>query len=239
MNSTPQPTSEEEAIDPEIARFVADVLAGSAGPEASLDEQRLAAERGREAWSRGGPAMKRTLDLTTAEDVRVRLFDASGEQDPRPALIYVHGGGFVLFSLETHDRLMREYAARTGAIVLGVDYSLSPEARFPTALHEVAAVVDWVEQAGPALGIDPARVAIGGDSAGANLALAASLLLRDRGEGERIAAMLFNYGFFDADFATASQERHGGPGKLLTSEELAWYLENYLGGAADWQNPLA
>ena len=140
---------------------------------------------------------------------------------------------------DTHDRLMREYAARSGAVVIGVDYALSPEARFPVALHQVHAVARWVAEQAGSLGIDPRRIGIGGDSAGANLSLATALHLRDQGEGSLLAAMLFNYGFFDADFTTASQRQHGHAGALLTTSELDGYLNAYLGEGDARTDPLA
>ena len=236
---------QEEPIDAEIACFVSAILGGSADQpdlaNRSFDEQRAAAAKIRTTWRQGGPAMLRIRDLTAShglQNVRVRLFEPDGAEKGRSALVYLHGGGFTLFSLETHDRLMREYAARAGMVVVGVDYSLSPEARFPVALHEVLAVVEWLGERAEELGLDPRRIAIGGDSAGANLSLATCLMLRDGGRGDRVAAMLFNYGFFDADFKTPSQRQHGGAGKLLTSEELAAYLGNYL-GERPWTDPLA
>ncbi len=237
--------TETERIDAEIARFVSAIMEASADqPDLarSLAEQRVAAETGRARWRQGGPEMHRVRDLTAAANgiaVRVRLFEPHVPGgDLRPALVYCHGGGFTLFSLETHDRLMREYAARAGVVVVGVDYSLSPEVRFPTALHEIVATLDWLGETGEALGIAPRRISIGGDSAGANLSLAACLVLRDRGTRDRVAAMMFNYGFFDADFETPSQRLHGGDGKLLTTQELVGYLEHYLGDAP-WTDPLA
>jgi acetyl esterase len=233
-------------IDPEIARFVAAVQADyAAHPDLaarSPAERRAIAEKVRERWRQGGPAMARRVDLiapSAARGVPVRLLAAEEEAAPRPAMIYLHGGGFTTFSLDTHDRVMREYAARTGAIVIGVDYSLSPEAKFPTALNETVAVVDWLGAEGAALGVDPHRIAIGGDSAGANLALASAIVLRDRGQAGRLAAMVLNYGFFDADFTTASQRRHGGVDKMLSSEELTGYIEGYLGGTPHRDDPLA
>src|SRR5437870_13621625 len=97
--------------------------------------------------------------------VRIRCYGHCPNAGER-ALIYLHGGGWTLFSLDTHDRVMREYAARAGMIVAGVDYALSPEAKYPVALEQVVAV---------ARDLAPRSIAIGGDSAGANLALAACL----------------------------------------------------------------
>lgn len=233
-------------IDPEVATFVDQVQQGFARhpdlARMSFAEQRAVAEQVRAPWRQGGPAMDRTWDRvvsTPAGDVRLRLFDPGRPAGPGPALVYLHGGGFTTFSLDTHDRLMREYAARAGVLVIGVDYALSPEARFPTALNQVVGVLDWLFVAGEAVGVDPARVAVGGDSAGANLALAACLILRDRGAAVRPAALLSNYGFFDADFETASQRRFGDPGAMLTRDELAGFLDNYLGPGWSAPSPLA
>ena len=115
---------EDEAIDPDIARFVNAVLQGGVehGPATSHHEQRAIAEAIRTPWRQGGPVMARTRDLqvpTPTGQIRVRVFEPDERTQDRPALIYVHGGGFVLFSLDTHDRLMREYAGRTGAVVIG------------------------------------------------------------------------------------------------------------------------
>ncbi|MGA0604245.1 alpha/beta hydrolase fold domain-containing protein [Caulobacter sp. KR2-114] len=233
------------AIDPEVAVFVARVQRDFARhpdlARMSFAEQRAVAESVRAPWRQGGPVMLRTWELTApteAGDVRLRLFDPGRPAGPAPVLIYLHGGGFTTFSLDTHDRLMREYAARAGLLVIGVDYALSPEARFPTALNQVAGVLEHLLGGAEAC-VDPRRVAVGGDSAGANLAVAACLALRDKGAALRPAAMLCNYGFFDADFTTASQRRWGDPGAMLTREELAGFLDNYLGRGWSAPGPLA
>jgi acetyl esterase len=243
MAETGGAVADAEPIDPTVAKFAEGLTAGYAAypdlDQRPLSERRLIAEAVRAPWRAGGPGMQTTRDRTVeteAGPVRVRLFDASGAAGPRSALVYAHGGGFTSFSLETHDRLMREYAHRTGAVVVGVDYALSPEAKFPTALNQVAGVIAWL---GAQREFDPARIAAAGDSAGANLALSAALKLRDDGSAVRLAALLLNYGFFDADFNTPSQKRHGGSDKLLTTEELRWYLENYLAGTPHAANPLA
>lgn len=246
MNSD-RGSDQVEPIDPDIARFVAAIIEGSARypdlASRSYPERRAVAEEIRMPWRSGGPVMARREDLMVPywdRSVRVRLLvPESAAAGLRPALIYLHGGGFVLFSLDTHDRLMREYAAQGDVVVIGVDYSLSPEARFPTALHEIVAVIDWLKGAASGLGVDPARMAIGGDSAGANLALAACLALRDRGAGQPIAGMLLNYGFFDANFETPSQKRDGGPGGMLTVDELAGFLDEYFEPGAQRDDPLA
>jgi len=227
----PQPT-----IDPEIATFVQTMaLAWAAYPPfmtMPLAEARAVAEAVRAPWRAGGPTMARTREFmapTSTGAVRVRIYDP-GVGSPAPVLIYLHGGGFTLFSLDTHDRLMREYAAAGAFLVAGVDYPLSPEARYPLALDQLVDVVDWLAGPGAAdTGVDPARIAIGGDSAGANLSMAAALRLRDRGNADTLRGMLLNYGAFGAPCSDASEAAFGGPEALLNRAEVDYYIENYLG----------
>ncbi|MCG8506053.1 MAG: alpha/beta hydrolase fold domain-containing protein [Sphingomonadales bacterium] len=244
MTMPPAQSSESEDIDGEIQQFISAIQAETAKhphfAELAIADQRAILEAVRHPWSQGGPeASREDVNITgPAGRIPIRIIRAQGAPAPQPALVYFHGGGFTFFSTRTHDRVMREYAARSGAAVIGVDYALSPEAKFPVALNEAVAVIDQLAETGAEFGIDPERIAVGGDSAGANLALAASLILRDRGDGSRVRAMLLNYGFFDADFSTASHRRHGGPGEILTTDELAGYLHNYVGGTPHGDHPL-
>jgi acetyl esterase len=143
-----------------------------------------------------------------------------------------------MFSLDTHDRVMREYAARAGMIVVGVDYALSPEAKYPVALEQVAAVARFLAGHGDEWGVDPQRIAIGGDSAGANLAIATSLRLRDEDAGQLIRAMVLNYGVFDRLSSDDARERLGGPGNMLTSDEMEGFWRNYLRDDREADDPL-
>ncbi|MGZ7080721.1 MAG: alpha/beta hydrolase, partial [Thermoanaerobaculia bacterium] len=160
-----------------------------------------------------------------------------GGPTQKPALIYLHGGGWTFFSLDTHDRLMREYAARAGVIVAGVDYALSPEAKYPTALEQVVAVVRFLAGRGEEWGVDPQRIAIGGDSAGANLAIAACLRLRDESQAQLVRAMVLNYGVFDRRSSDEARERLGGPGNMLTSDEMEGFWRNYLRDEREADDP--
>ena len=143
-----------------------------------------------------------------------------------PVLIYAHGGGWMLFSLDTHDRLMREYASRARVTVVGVDYSLAPEAKFPRPVEELVSVVRWLRSEGASAGLFPSRIAIGGDSAGGNLAVATNLALIGAGE-QPLAAQLLNYGAFDPD-PRPSHGRFDGPDYNLTSHEMMDFWVNYL-----------
>lgn len=232
-------------LDPEIRRFVAEMSAGWARfPEfarASPAEARRIAEQVRAPWARGGPAMARSFEreiATEAGGVRLRVHDPVGGGG-RPALVYLHGGGWTIFSIHTHDRLMREYAARTGVTVVGVDYALAPEAKFPLALRQVVATVRYLAGHGAELAIDPRRLAIGGDSAGANLAVAAALELRDAGEPQRLRALLLNYGVFSRSSSPEAVLGLGASGNMLTAEEMESFWRNYLRDERDAENPLA
>ncbi len=228
-------------LDPDIRRFHHAINSGYAAypphPGQTLADRRQVAEIVRAPWTQGGPVMARTRDLYLGDrGVHVRIHEPVADGD-LPVMLYIHGGGWMLFSLDTHDRVMREYAARAGVAVVGVDYSLSPEAKFPTALEEIVAVVDAIRagQAGP--GLDPTCMAIGGDSAGANMAVAANLLLKGQGKPV-LDAMVLNYGAFD-HAVTASHERYGSDGYMLNSAEMVVFWDAYLRGAEDYGNPLA
>jgi acetyl esterase len=151
--------------------------------------------------------------------------------------VYFHGGGWVWSSVDTHDRLAREYAAAGEVSVISVDYALSPEAKFPQALEECAAVVRHVAAHGEELGLDGSRLLVGGDSAGGNLALATALLLRDTG-GPTLRGVLAGYPVCDSNFETASY-RAFGTGFGLSLERMAFYWDVYVPHAADRHHPLA
>lgn len=233
-----------DALDPDIRRFVTEVSAGWAHygdlAAASPAEARRIAEQVRAPWTHGGPQMATITErvVSTAHGpVRVRFYNP-GPPATKPALIYLHGGGWTLFSLDTHDRLMREYAARASVIVAGVDYALSPEARFPVALEQVVAVARFLADGAAGPGIDPLRIAIGGDSAGANLAIAACIRLRDEGRTDLIRAMVLNYGVFARRSSPDAQQRFGGPGNMLTTDEMEGFWKNYLRDDRDAEDPL-
>ena len=155
-----------------------------------------------------------------------------------PVLIYLHGGGWVWSSIDTHDRLMREYAAGAGCAVVGPDYALSPEAPFPQALEECAAVVRWIAREGAAWGLDSTRIVLGGDSAGANLALGTALLLRETDPDLNLRGLLLNYGVFDADLHTPTYDEFA-DGYFLTRAKMRFYWDCYCPRPHDRLNPLA
>jgi acetyl esterase len=243
MNSTIEALAVHDDVDPEIRRFIAALNHGygqfSDFDALPLPARRMAAETVRERWRTGGPTMARTLETTIA-GCRARIHYPLGQEGaaatPLPAMLYIHGGGWTMFSIDTHDRLMREYAARAGIVVVGIDYSLSPEARYPVALDELVAAFLAVRQDATAHGIDPDAIAIGGDSAGANLSVATCLRLR-AARAPLPRAMLLNYGAFDPA-ATASYVRFDGPAYMLTVAEMDRFWANYVADAARLGDPL-
>ncbi len=230
-------------LDPEIRQFtrtIGELVARRQGPDGvALPQARRWAEEARAPWTRGGPAMAETrnLELPTRHGaVRVRVHrPAPGNL---PGLVYMHGGGWTLFSIDTHDRVMREYAARAGCCVIGIDYALSPERKFPVALEQVVDVVGWLAENSDELGVDARRLAIGGDSAGANLSVATCLVRRAGRAEPPLRAMVLNYGAFAAHCSEIACRRYGGPDYMLGCEEMAGYWRNYMRGDQDAENPL-
>jgi acetyl esterase len=221
-------------VDPQVREFIRRLAQDYAAHDAAADvvERRRIAASVREVWRSGGPEMAETRDLDVA-GLRLRLYRPETQVEG-PAMLYIHGGGWVLFSVDTHDRLMREYAHRAGIAVIGIDYTLSPEAKFPVALDEIGAALAWLEDA--PLGIDPARLFVGGDSAGANLAVAACLRRREQGR-RRLAGMLLNYGAFDPG-RSASHDLYSAPEYLLESPEMDTFWAAYIDDPAQLADPL-
>lgn len=189
-------------------------------------------------WNHDLPPVARRQDIK-AGALRLRLFDNQPQGAvKRPVLLYFHGGGFALNSMDTHERLLRLLAQRSGVAVLALGYSLAPETRFPGQIDEALAAIAWVRAHGGDFGLDGDSLAVGGDSAGANLALAAMLRLRElRLPQPRFGALL--YGMFSADLLTASHQRYGGGGFGLTTERVDWFWSQYLADFAQRDNPLA
>jgi acetyl esterase len=231
-------------LDPDIRRFVREMGAAWARhPEfaaASPADQRRIADVVRAPWTCGGPEMVTVIERdlpSPAGPVRVRCYDP-GPAGQKPAFIYLHGGGWTIFSLDTHDRVMREYAARANVVVIGVDYALSPEAKYPVALQQVRAVVSHLERLRNDVEFDMSRMAIGGDSAGGNLGLATCMLLRDEGLAAQVRALVLNYAVLDRWSSPEATVRFGGDGYMLSSGEMEVFWRNYLRDSRDEDDPL-
>ncbi|MEY2436911.1 MAG: acetyl esterase [Acidimicrobiaceae bacterium] len=169
-------------------------------------------------------------------DIPVRVYRPAAAPlgDPRPILVWYHGGGWVIGDLDTADVTCRSLANATGAIVVSVDYRLAPEHRFPAAVDDCVAALEWVIAHGDELGGDPSRIAVGGDSAGGNLAAVVSLDARDKGIALR--HQLLVYPVTDATLSQPSMEENA-EGYLLTKESMVWFVDHYLGAQGDPKDP--
>ncbi len=173
-----------------------------------------------------------------AGDIALRLYrpPACAADRAAPALVYFHGGGWVMGDLDTHDVLCRALAALAGCVVLAVDYRLGPEQRFPAAVDDALAATRWVHAQAGSLGIAADRLALGGDSAGGNLAAVVALALRDAADACRPRFQLLIYPATDMR-ALAPSHTSNGDGYLLTRETIAYFRGHYVDAAqyADWR----
>lgn len=153
-----------------------------------------------------------------------------------PSIVYLHGGGWTINSIETHDFLCRSYADLTGAVVVAPAYAKSPENMFPKALNQIINLVGYVSK-GKLLPNISSRVVVGGDSAGGNLSLASGIALRDAGFTD-LAGIIVNYGVLDNDFETASYKRFGEGDFLLSTAAMKMFFQNYFGSSDEIDNHL-
>ncbi len=158
-------------------------------------------------------------------EVRVRIVRPPGATGALPVIVYVHGLGWVFGNSHTHDRLARELAVGAGAAVVFPEYSLSPEAKYPTAIEEIYAAATWVAKSGAEHGLDSSRIAIAGDSVGGNMAIATTLLAKKRGGVSFVQQVLF-YPVTDASFDTPSY-RQFAEGYFLRRDAMRWFWDQY------------
>ena len=168
-----------------------------------------------------------TLDLP-GRNIGARFYVPENADNTPPVVMYFHGGGWVLGSLDTHDGTCRELARASGAAILSVDYRLAPEARYPAAAEDCYDACIWAEANADQLGIDASRMAVAGDSAGGNLAAAVSLMARDRG-GPTLRHQMLIYPVTDTNFETNSYASNGGGEYFLSTGSMKWFWGHYLG----------
>ena len=169
-------------------------------------------------------------------DIPLRLYRPAGAGERAPGLVYYHGGGWLLGSLDSHDVVCRRFANAAGCVVVSVDYRMAPEHPFPAAVDDCAEATRFVSARAASLGIDPARIAVGGDSAGGNLAAVMALMARD-GSLPPLAFQLLIYPATDMTMTTVSSQTIG-PGVPLTSATMKWFIDYYMPPAtdrADWR----
>ncbi len=215
--------------------------------------------------SSGAPPVEQ-LPLAEARAVRSEMIEAGGPEQPvaevqnrsvpgpagpigvrvyrpvknetLPVLVFFHGGGFVICNLDTHDRLCRSLANASGCAVVSVDYRLAPENKYPAAVNDAYAATQYVAEHAAEFGIDPNRIAVGGDSAGGNLATVVALLSRDRG-GPRLKFQLLIYPLVDFEDNSPSMRQFGQGDYFLTIAGMEWFKTSYLASADQAREPSA
>jgi acetyl esterase len=196
--------------------------------QAPLFEVRAAVDRIGAFLGEGSIPLARERDLALPGPrglVPCRLY-LPDRADKPPLLIYAHGGGFMQGSLSSWDAALRELVRQSGVAALSVDYRLAPQHKFPVAFEELVAMIRLAAREGSDVSINPNRLAVGGDSAGANLALAAAAALRNAGESA-LSFMLLIYGCYSTDTESASWQRFG-RGAGLSQTQMRWIWETYL-----------
>lgn len=220
-------------IDPAMAPILAQMRAAP-----PVDYATLSHKAGQEVfhtaaafWNANAPEVATVTDLdvpTPAGGMRARLYAAAGA-DAAALVVHVHGGGWTFGSIESHDRASRLLALDSGIPVLAIDYRLAPASPSPAGVEDVSAAVTFALNGGLGHPIAPARLALAGDSAGANLALGALLARRSAGLPRLAGAALF-YGCYAPLFDTVSNRRFGDGSFGLSTARMRWYWANHLGG---------
>ncbi len=227
-----------QAIHPEMQLLMSARKPAPAGQ--TLAQARAAWADYSATLSQPHPASMEVSDrrITSGDiEVPVRIYRPAGSDGPRPCIIYMHGGGFMKGDLNSSDTNAWGYAQETGACVVSVDYRLAPEHPHPAAFDDCYGVLCWLAAEGGAIGIDTARVAVAGDSAGGSLAAALCLAARDR-QGPAIAAQVMIFPCTGTDLNSESfVEYANAPG--LTTSSMEQYYKDYLAGCEDVDDPYA
>jgi len=226
-------------LDPD-ARALIDLMAARGVPATHTLQPVQARQfyRDRRSFTQpDAPVLPQVRDLSATGpdgEIPLRLYRPAAGAKPLPALVYFHGGGWTIGDLDTHDVLCRELVERSGCAVVAVDYRLAPEHRFPAAVDDCVAAARWVHGQAAALGIDGARLALGGDSAGGNLAAVVALTLRDEG-GPAVQLQLLIYPATDMR-AVAPSHTANGQGYVLTADSVNYYRGHYIAARTQWDD---
>lgn len=177
----------------------------------------------------------REIPVGPTGSVGIRIVRPAGSTEPLPVIMYFHGGGWILGSESTHDRLVRSLANDANAAVVFVKYTPSPEAQFPIPLEQAYAATQYIAEQGASLGLDPTRIALAGDSVGGNMAAVVARLAKERG-GPTILFQALFYPVTDARFDTRSYRRFA-KGPWLTRAMMKWFFKAYAPLRADRKRP--
>lgn len=227
-------------LDPQVKAFLDQAAAsGAPGFDQMTVQQAREAIRGLFATNTPPQPVKKVEDRVVnvgGVKLPIRIYTPDGN-GPLPILVFFHGGGWVVGDLESHDAPCRALANGAGCIVVAVDYRLAPEHKFPAAADDCYGATKWVVLNAASFGGDPKRIAVGGDSAGGNLAAAVAQMATDRG-APTIKYQLLIYPVTNHAFDTASHKNNA-EGYLLTRASMEWFWNHYLSNPNDGENPYA
>lgn len=227
-------------LDPQVQTFLAELKELNPPPFSTLspEEARAAVLADLPNWAPPQP-VARLEDRAVpgpAGEIPIRIY-APEAQGPLPVLVYYHGGGWVLCDINTHDGACTALANAARCLVVSVGYRLAPEHKYPAAAEDAYAALGWVAENAASIGGDPRRIAVGGDSAGGNLAAVVCLMARDRATRQP-AFQLLIYPVTDHHFGTPSY-RENAEGYLLTLDDMRWFWGHYLAREEDGREPYA
>ena len=224
-------------VDPQIQQVIDALAASDFEPVHAQSPAQARTQYVRMIEARGiAPAPVGTAEDRSipgpAGDLPVRIYRPELDAPALPGLVYFHGGGHVIGNLDTHDATARNLCNGAGCVVVSVDYRLAPEHKFPAAAEDAFAAVGWCAAHGAEIGIDPRRIAVGGDSAGGNLAAVAALMARDAG-GPAIALQVLVYPVTDYACDTESYRTYSDGYGMLEARSMRWFRDHYLRDEAD------
>lgn len=228
------------ALDPQVQAFLEELQRLEAAPF-----HKLSPAQAREVSMNGAKQLEPPQPVAKIENRRVRghggwipirIYTPEGTA-PLPVFVYYHGGGWVIGDVDTHEGLCTAIANAAGCIVVSVDYRLAPEHKFPAAVDDAYAAARWVADNAASFGGDADRLAVGGDSAGGNLAAVVALMARDRGMFQ-LAFQVLIYPVTDHNFNTLSYTENA-EGYLLSREDMRWFWGHYLAHVDDGDHPYA
>jgi len=237
-------TNPQALIHPQQAAALkrnAELVAENGGPGEGITEVRARAEAVRAFWNAGGPemAVNETRSIPGPfRDIPVQFYKPENADD-LPVFVYLHGGGFKIGSPRTNDLQLRQLAEAWGGAIVSADYLHVPEHTFPDPVDEAVAVVEWLAEHGRDWGVNPDRMALGGASAGASVAMGTAITLRDKGRGDLLKAVASLYGVLDYNLESDSMKELGGGDFMLTTAYARMVYDDYLPDPADRDDPRA
>lgn len=221
-------------VERHTQEFLNALAAGGGKPLEQLapSEARAVLEGAQKSVQVNLPAAEVSDKVITVDgkQIKLKIVRPAGVKGDLPAFMFIHGGGWVLGDYPTHERLVRDLVANSGAVAVFVDYTRSPEAGYGVAINEIYAATRWVAQNGKQVQIDGSRLAVAGNSVGGNMSTVLALMAKDKG-GPKLRYQLLMWPVTDASFETASYKQYA-QGHFLTTDMMKWFWNSYTTDAA-------